>query len=286
MKRYITWGEVFSILTLFEEKYKDYIVYGIPKGGMIAAGFLKNMLTTYDPSKAGIFLDDLIDSGATKKKYKLMYPNTPFVALFDKPLEGITDWLIFPWESDHPVREDTVEQNIVRLLEYIGEDPKREGLLKTPERVVKSYSELFAGYKKKPAELMTVFEKETYDEMVICKDIEIYSTCEHHMLPFFGKAHIAYIPDKKVIGLSKLPRLLEVFARRLQIQERIGEQVTEALMTHLKPLGAACIIEAKHTCTCSRGVNKQNSVMITSSLKGVFKDNHAAREELMQLILK
>ena len=131
---------------------------------------------------------------------------------------------------------------------------------------------------------MKVFDSETYDQIVLLKDVELFSTCEHHMLPFIGKAHIAYIPDGKVLGLSKLARLLEIYARRLQIQERIGEQVTSALMDYLKPKGAACIIEAKHLCMQMRGVEKQHSMMITSSLKGVFLTNESARIELMGLI--
>lgn len=282
MKVKLTWEEVFERLSLFDNS--GDLIYGVPKGGMIACSFLKNAYTTHNVSEANLILDDLVDSGATKAKYNKMYPNTPFVALWDKAKEGITDWLIFPWETDHPMGEDNIQQNIIRMLQYIGEDVKREGLIETPNRVVKSWDELFCGYKQKPASLMTVFQNEGWDEMVLVKDIEFYSTCEHHMLPFYGKAHVAYIPDKQVIGLSKLARLLDIYAKRLQIQERIGHQVTEALMEYLKPKGAACIIEARHHCMCSRGVQKQDSIATTSSLKGVFLTKPAARQELMQLI--
>lgn len=169
-------------------------------------------------------------------------------------------------------------------LDLIGEDHQREGLLETPRRVIRSWDELYAGYRKDPKEIFTVFDAGTYDQMVLLKDAEIYSMCEHHMLPFFGKVHVAYIPGEHVIGISKLARLVDIFARRLQIQERIGEQVTEALMTYLKPKGAACIIEAEHMCMRMRGVGKQNSFMVTSSLKGAFFSNPTARQELMQLI--
>jgi len=282
MKRKITWEEVFQRLAQFDNF--GNIIYGVPKGGMIASGFLKYAKVTHDVTKASLILDDLIDSGATFKKYRQMYPDIPFVGLFDKAKEGITDWLIFPWESDHPQGEDNIQDNIVRMLQYIGEDTTREGLFDTPNRIVKSWNEIFAGYKVKPASLMTVFAKDTYDEVVLLKDIEVYSMCEHHWLPFFGKAHVAYIPDQHVIGISKLARLVDAYSRRLQIQERIGEQVTTALMDELKPKGAACIIEAKHMCMCMRGVGKQNSTMVTSSLKGVFLTKPAARQELMQLI--
>jgi len=175
-------------------------------------------------------------------------------------------------------------KNIRFQLKCMGEDPDREGLLKTPDRVIRSWDELFSGYFEKPEDLMTTFNSDGCDQVVILKNIEMYSMCEHHMLPFFGYAHVAYIPNKKVIGISKLARLLDVFARRLQIQERIGEQVTAALMKYLQPKGAACIIEATHMCMRMRGVNKQESVMSTSSLKGVFLKEASARQELFQLI--
>lgn len=169
-------------------------------------------------------------------------------------------------------------------LYLIGEDIYREGLIDTPKRVVKSWQELFSGYGKDPKDLLTVFDADGCDQIVLLKDIEVYSMCEHHMLPFFGKAHVAYIPNGRVIGISKLARLVDLFSRRLQIQERIGEQVTAAIMEYLNPKGAACIIEAQHMCMKMRGVGKQNSVMTTSSMKGVFFTNPSAKEELMQLI--
>jgi GTP cyclohydrolase I len=175
-------------------------------------------------------------------------------------------------------------KNLKFQLKCIGEDPNREGLQKTPERIIKSWEELYAGYWEDPADLLTVFETGTYDQIVVCKDIELYSMCEHHMLPFFGVVHVAYLPDKYLIGLSKLARLVDIFARRLQIQERIGEQVTQALMKYLKPRGAACIIEAVHMCMRMRGCSKQNSTMITSSMKGTFLYDESAKQELMTLI--
>ena len=180
--------------------------------------------------------------------------------------------------------EEELQELIRTQIREIGDDPDREGLRDTPKRIIRSWQELYSGYWEKPEDLLTVFDCGTYDQIVLLKDIEFFSTCEHHMLPFYGKAHIAYIPGNKVIGISKLARLLEVYARRLQIQERIGEQVTEALMTYLQPKGAACILEARHHCVCSRGVGKQNSIMVTSSLKGAFFNSSAARMELMGLI--
>lgn len=179
-----------------------------------------------------------------------------------------------------------MEDFIKAIIDNIGDDSTREGVIETPKRVVKSWTELYSGYGKNPLDVLKTFDAGAYDQIVLLKDIELYSMCEHHMLPFFGKAHIAYIPGgaKRVVGVSKLARLLDIYARRLQIQERIGDQVTDALMMYLQPKGAACIIEAKHMCMCMRGVNKQHSIMTTSSLKGAFFTNPAARAELMQLI--
>lgn len=169
-------------------------------------------------------------------------------------------------------------------LRFIGEDPLREGLVDTPKRIIRSWGELFSGYAKDPRDLVTDFDSDGYDQMVVLKDIELYSMCEHHMLPFTGKAHVAYIPDKRVVGISKLARLVDIFARRMQIQERIGEQVTEFLMDFVGAKGAACIIEASHLCMRMRGCSKQGSTMVTSSLKGDFMNSQETRMELLHFI--
>ena len=545
---FIGWKEILILLGRDgrDIDWASNVVYGVPKGGMIIAGFLKQARNTFDIQEANIILDDIIDSGNTKRQYESKWPDKKFVALFDKRKLKTNDWLVMPWESEHPNKQkDTIQENIVRQLQHIGEDPNREGLKETPDRIVRAWDELFAGYNKDPAKLLTTFSTDGYSQIVLSKDIEIYSmclagstfietprgripinrinhddwvycweeeankmtlaraqnpritgqnkqlwrvysdkdtvlctgdhkfltykrgwvkakglipgdsivalnkgvivengkahtylsrqhwegegkqiaehrfvfseiygeintkdhihhmndqpndnapsnlerlslqvhsklhrkkeektgfalfsdeqrqemkqkqvegikrsqtaqvkkqrseslkkywaslskeekqdrnhkillveqtnwfedvwnmdipkyhnfiangmvvhNCEHHILPFFGKAHVAYIPDERVIGISKLARLVDIYARRLQIQERLGEQVTNALMEHLKPQGAACIIEAQHLCMMMRGCSKQNSVMITSSLKGVFMDS-AARQELMDLI--
>jgi len=173
---------------------------------------------------------------------------------------------------------------IKKQLAYIGEDPDREGFIDTPKRIVKMWDEIYAGYSKDPADILTTFSADGCDQIVLLKDIELYSMCEHHNLPFYGKAHVAYLPGEKVIGISKLARLVDIYARRMQIQERIGEQVTEALMNYLQPRGAACIIEATHMCMRMRGVGKQNSTMITSSMKGAFLTDTAVKQELLTLI--
>ena len=171
------------------------------------------------------------------------------------------------------------------IIRRIGDDPDRKGVLETPDRVVKSWKELFGGYNAGPQELLKEFD-ENHDEMVVLKDIEFYSTCEHHLLPFFGKAHVGYLPSGRVVGISKLARLVDAFSRRLQIQERIGTQVADTLMNHVKPNAVGVVIEAQHFCICGRGVGKQNSVMVTSAMRGTFRDDPTARAEFLRLIGK
>ena len=171
------------------------------------------------------------------------------------------------------------------ILEYIESDVDREGLARTPERVIDSFDEIFSGYSEDISELLTAtFNSEGYDGIVLLKDIEFHSTCEHHLQPFRGSAHVAYIPVDRIVGISKLARLVDAHARRLQNQERITKSVADDLVEHLDPLGAAVIIEASHGCMQCRGVRKQNSIMTTSAMRGVFFDRSEARSELMQLI--
>jgi GTP cyclohydrolase I len=175
---------------------------------------------------------------------------------------------------------------IVRqMLEELGEDPQREGLERTPHRVAKALGFLTSGYKKDIKKVLNgaVFN-EKYSEMVIVKDIDFFSMCEHHMLPFFGKAHVAYIPNGKIIGLSKIPRIVEVFARRLQVQERLTQQIADTLYDTLNPMGVAVVIEARHMCMMMRGVEKQNSVATTSAMLGVFRDDVKTRQEFLTLV--
>ncbi|MBP9865614.1 MAG: GTP cyclohydrolase I FolE [Candidatus Omnitrophica bacterium] len=177
-------------------------------------------------------------------------------------------------------------EKIVRdLLIKLGENPDREGLLKTPERVSESMKYLTKGYHQDPQEVLNgAIFKEPYDEMVVVKDIEIFSLCEHHLLPFYGSAHVAYIPNGKIVGLSKIPRLIEVFARRLQVQERLTSQIAECLMQALNPLGVGVVIEAYHLCMAMRGVEKQHSQTITSTMLGSFRTTTRVREEFLSLI--
>jgi GTP cyclohydrolase I len=178
----------------------------------------------------------------------------------------------------------STEDLVAELLQRIGEDPKREGLLRTPERYAKALKYLTKGYDEDPETVLNgALFTVTYDEMVIVKDIEMFSLCEHHMLPFFGKVHIAYIPKGKVIGLSKLPRLVEVFARRLQVQERLTTEIAETIQRVIDPLGVGIIIEARHLCMMMRGVEKQHSSTVTSAMLGAFRA-HQTREEFLSLV--
>ena len=176
------------------------------------------------------------------------------------------------------------EELIRRELELIGEDPKREGMLKTPSRVANSMKFLTQGYSSSAEEVVGkgIF-KEEHDNMIMVRDIELYSLCEHHMLPFFGKAHVAYIPNGKIVGLSKIPRIVDVYARRLQVQERLTEQIAEGLCRVLNPSGVGVVIEAYHLCMMMRGVQKQNSKTITSALRGAVREDPKTRDEFLRL---
>ncbi len=184
--------------------------------------------------------------------------------------------------------DDEFAQLVRRQLELIGEDPDRQGLRRTPERVATALAWLTRGYEMDVQQVVNgaIFDAEGASNMIMVRDIELYSLCEHHMLPFYGRAHIAYIPNGKIVGLSKVARLVEVFSRRLQVQERLTEQIATALDEVLRPLGAGVVIEAYHLCMMMRGVEKQNSTMVTSSVLGVVRDSVATREEFLSLVCR
>jgi GTP cyclohydrolase IA len=179
----------------------------------------------------------------------------------------------------------SLEEVVTNILTLVGEDPKREGLVQTPKRVAKAWQYFTSGYKQDVKKVLNsaVFT-EKYDEMVIVKDIDFFSLCEHHLLPFYGKAHVAYIPNGKIVGLSKIPRLIEVFSRRLQVQERMTQQIADTLYEVLEPDGVAVVIEARHLCMMMRGVEKQNSVATTSAMLGSFREDERTRNEFLKLI--
>jgi len=187
--------------------------------------------------------------------------------------------------TSKPTRKEA-EDAVRTLISWAGDDPKREGLIETPKRVVKSYKEFYAGYNQDPAEILSkVFEEiEGYDEIVLVKDILLESHCEHHMVPILGKAHVAYLPDKRVVGLSKLARVVDLYAKRLQTQETMTAQIADTINEVLKPKGVAVVIDAEHQCMSSRGVSKKGTSTVTSRMLGVFRDNQKSRMEFMNLI--
>ncbi len=185
-----------------------------------------------------------------------------------------------------PLESPAFQQAVRHMLEALGEDPSREGLLKTPERVEKSLKWMTRGYSLSVADAVgdAVFE-EPHNSMILVRDIDFYSLCEHHMLPFFGRAHVAYIPDGRIVGLSKLPRIVDIFARRLQVQERLTDQIADAVQEVLNPHGVGVLVEATHLCLAMRGVEKQNSKTVTSAVRGIFRSDMRSRDEFLRLVL-
>ena len=264
--------------------------YPVPRGGIPVAYALQGsvqMILVENPADADVFIDDLIDSGSTCERYCDEHPGKPFFALLDKRTDEQFkgQWIVFPWEVTDEGMDDSGTDVITRLLQLVGENADREGLQETPARVVKAWHHWCSGYGKDPAKLLKVFEDggETYDQMVLVKDIPIYSHCEHHLAAIIGTASIAYIPNGKIVGLSKLSRLADMFARRLQVQERLTDQIADALVEHLQPIGVGVIIKARHLCMESRGVCQQGHHTITTALRGAIKDEAQTRSEFLRL---
>jgi GTP cyclohydrolase I len=266
----ITWEQVKEKIKTLDPKLK---YYGVPRGGQPVAAMLNPVDT---PEEADVIIDDLIDSGRTRDRF-LVY-NKPFVALFNKKTDERIKgkWLVFPWEKNEQPAEDAV----VRLLEFFGEDPTREGLVDTPKRYLKFFKEFFAV----PEFNFTTFDSEGMDEMILQKDIPFFSLCEHHIAPFFGVAHVAYIPEGKIVGLSKLARTVDLFSRKLQNQERISSQIAHKLQDELSPLGVAVCLKAQHLCMTMRGVKKHDTQTVTTKLLGSFLHDSRARSEFFSAI--
>lgn len=276
--------------------YPGAKVYAVPRGGIPAAlaiGQHIKIELVPSPKDADFIVDDLIDSGATEARVlaearavpggrKFFVGGPTFVALIDKrdPVwQG--RWIVFPWEA---TAEKGVEDHFVRILQFMGEDANRGGLLETPARAAKAWQFWTKGYAEDPAEILKTFEDgaEGCDEMVVVRDIPLYSHCEHHLAAIFGTATVAYIPDGKIVGLSKINRVVDCFARRLQVQERLTAQVADALMDNLNPKGVGVVVKARHMCMESRGVCQQGHSTITSALRGVFADG-TVRQEFLAL---
>ena len=276
-------------------------VYPIPRGGVPVAYALKsvfiqkgkNLFITNNPEECDFIIDDIIDSGQTADIHREKFMRPVFALFTSKPsfndycgsVIGDEYWVVFPWENEQDGGFETVEQNITRLIQSFGEDPSRQGLLETPKRVAKAWKHWMKGYTESAPDILKVFEDgaEAYDEMVTVKDIPFYSHCEHHMAPIFGTATVSYIPDGKIVGLSKISRLVDMFARRLQVQERLTSQIADSLMENLKPKGVGVHIRARHMCMESRGVCQQGHHTITTALRGVIKNVDTSRAEFLNL---
>ena len=299
VERTLTWHDVRAAAAeLVARNPQATMVYGVPRGGIPVAAYTGlpliapaegtitlDVLAHYDRDTL-LVVDDLVDSGKTLAPFAAEGYRVD--ALFRKPhappflapnAPEVTGWVKFPWEA-----ERGPEDAVVRLLEWIGEDPSREGLLDTPKRVVKAFREMTSGLAVEPRSVLGTVFNETSDQMVVVRGIRFSSMCEHHLLPFTGTAAVGYVPDGRVIGLSKIPRLVEVFAKRPQVQERMTNQIAQALMDHLLPKGVGVVVKAHHSCMGCRGVRQPDAEMITSCVLGCMKDEPASRAELMEFI--
>lgn len=300
-KRILTNAEVYELAAAAADAIPDGAkCYPIPCGGIPVMYLLGNFGKTFEvvdsPADAEFIVDDLIESGGTmgralteatmplpagRKFISGKTPPTPVVLLDKRTPEWKGAWVVFPWEQ---TAEKGIEDHIIRILQFVGEDSQRGGLIETPARVAKAWEFWCKGYNEDPMALLKTFEDgaEKVNEMVVVKDIPFYSHCEHHMAPIFGTATVAYIPNGRIVGLSKINRLVDCFARRLQVQERLTTQIADALMEGLAPKGAGVIIKARHLCMESRGVCQQGHSTITSGLRGVFADG-TVRQEFLAL---
>src|SRR6202044_3160860 len=287
----ITWERFRRDCQLLADRFRRsrmLDVYGIPTGGCFVAQQICQERDYFrqveEPTKGCLVVDDLVDSGKTLERFagydKAVLYQKPCSPVGTPHVSTIDGWIKFPWEADHGP-----EDAVVRLLQYIGEDPRRDGLKDTPARVLKALREMTEGLREDPATILERRFKLEHDEMVILRDIPFNSICEHHLLNFTGTAAVAYVPNGgEVVGLSKLARLVLCYAKRPQVQERLAGQVVDGVMVHLKPLGAACIIKAEHSCLACRGAKLPGAQFVTSALRGVLKTDVSARAELMALI--
>lgn len=297
LTRNLTWAHVDHAAAALVNRWGPRgisAVYGVPMGGLPVAAIVakalhaEHILALPDlPMRNVLVVDDLVDTGTTLQRYADDGYHTD--ALFRKPwspadlaIDAIEAdaWLRFPWEST-----EGPEANVTRLLQFIGEDPTREGLLDTPRRVLKAWREMTSGTNEDPAAALgTTFDADGFDEMVIVRDLPFSSLCEHHVLPFTGTATLAYIPQPggRIVGLSKLPRLVSVYARRLQVQERMTRQIADTMNEVLRPVGVGVIIRGHHTCMSNRGI-RSTGEMVTSVLLGLLKEDPRARAEFMAL---
>lgn len=263
-------------------------VYGVPQGGSPVAVMVAQNLGVAildQPADGCLVVDDLVDSGATLESFH--DAGFKVDALYRKPHSPthlapraacLDQWIAFPWEAGETGPEDAVR----RLLQWVGEDPDRDGLLDTPKRVAKAWREMTCGYGDDPAKVLGATFDVACDQLIAVTGIEFVSLCEHHVLPFTGVASVGYLPGERVVGLSKLARIVDTFSRRLQVQERMTQQIAATIEEHLRPLGVAVVVRGQHSCMSCRGVRK-HSEMVTSAMNGVFRHNEAIRGEFLAL---
>ncbi len=290
---HLDWAAIESAVQRLAMRAPDDIssVWGVPRGGVpvaVAVAHVLDLRLADTPDPDTLIVDDLVDYGHTGSRWATTHA---FDALFRKPhspahlaphAQQVEGWVVFPWESTDEQAGPT--DAVVRLLEHIGEDPTREGLLDTPKRVVKAFGELTEGMRLDPADILgTTFDVGDCDELVVVSGIQFASLCEHHMLPFTGTAAVGYLPGARVVGLSKLARLVDLYARRLQVQERMTSQIATAIMEHLDAQAAGVVITGSHSCMSCRGVRKTAN-MTTSAMLGRLRDSHAMRSEFFELV--
>ena len=300
-KLILTWPEVIVLAEVLAFRVNELFegsgpvkAYGVPRGGCIVSPLVQRLVPVDTPEEADLIVDDLIDSGTTLDWFEVVHAGKPFLALVDKrnpacPSHG--RWVVFPWEKETEAQGP--EDNVRRILQLVGENPDREGLIETPKRFLKMLAEMTSGYGEDPKlhldKRFTLDDESTgmsgYDEIIFTGPLPFVSMCEHHIAAFDGVAFIGYIPDKTggVVGLSKLARLLDGYAKRLQVQERLTLQIIDAIESALAPKASAVVLRARHTCQCFRGVKKDGR-MITSAMRGAFRESPAARAEFFELI--
>ena len=309
MKQY-TWDEVYDAA----KEVADYIIknselgkiliYGIPRGGWLAAmavstHYPSRLHLTGNPEDAHWIIDDIMDSGTTIERFDEEYSGKQLAVIVrhtehsaDVELPVFTaletnEWVEFPWEAATLVQEasETIEDNVRRILQAIGEDSKRSGLVDTPARVARMYKEVFGGYKDDYKKyLARTFDAEGSDGIVMVNDITFFSYCEHHMVPFYGTCHIAYIPKDKIVGISKLPRVVRVFSRRLQVQEKLTNQIAHAINEELDCQGVAVWMKAKHMCMSMRGIENTTAETVTLQTLGIFRDQPEMEMKFLNMV--
>ncbi len=271
-------------------------IYGVPKGGLAPAYALVSSMqqrgidaiVTDNPQEVRIIIDDVIDSGKTRDYFLKLHSQANFIALIDKTLPDSqfkNIWVSFPWEISLEETDQSAHDIVTRLLQFIGEDPNRKELIKTPKRVIEAWKFWTQGYGKSAEEILQPLPSgnDEIDEMIMLHNIPVYSHCEHHLTPIIGIAHIGYIPKEKIIGLSKLARIVDMFSRRLQMQERLTNQIADAIFKYLEPKGTGIIVRAKHFCMITRGAQMPSGLTTTSAMRGVLLTKPEARAEFLTL---